>query len=83
MLSPRGVFVGRSGTIYVAEGDETHRMIRWHREATIGEIIVGGNEQISQTNQLGYPRGLPFDAQGNLFVADDKKESCSMFSSIV
>ncbi|CAF4143771.1 unnamed protein product, partial [Adineta steineri] len=32
-----------------------------------GEIVVGGN---GQGNQLDGPRGLSFDDEGNLYVAD-------------
>ncbi|CAF4357592.1 unnamed protein product, partial [Adineta steineri] len=35
-----------------------------------GSIVVGGNGEGEQPNQLSYPIGLLFDRQGHLYVAD-------------
>jgi NHL repeat len=38
--------------------------------ATQGNIIVGGNGEGEQSNQLNRPIGLSFDRHGNLYVVD-------------
>jgi hypothetical protein len=38
--------------------------------ATQGSVIVGGNGEGGQSNQLHWPVGLSFDRHGNLYVAD-------------
>ncbi|CAF4222914.1 unnamed protein product, partial [Adineta steineri] len=44
--------------------------MRWCEEKEEGEIVVGGNGQGNQLNQLDRPMGLSFDGEGNLYVAD-------------
>ena len=47
-----------------------HRIVRWRKGATVGEVLVGGNGQGSRSDQLNNPIDLLFDRQGNLFVSD-------------
>ncbi|CAF5052386.1 unnamed protein product [Rotaria sp. Silwood1] len=68
-LEPEGVVVDQLGTVYVAEG-RNNRIIRWPKGATQGSVIVGGNGQGAQSNQLNGPISLSFDRHGNLYVAD-------------
>jgi len=56
-------------TVYVAEAGN-NRIMRWSKGATQGNVIVGGNGQGGQLNQLSWPAGLSLDLQGNLYVAD-------------
>ncbi len=44
--------------------------MRWSEGAKEGTIIVGGNGQGNQSNQLYRLRSLAFDWQGNLYVVD-------------
>ncbi len=44
--------------------------MRWSKGATQGKIVVGGNGQGQQANQLSSPIGLSFDQEGNLYVVD-------------
>ena len=44
--------------------------MRWLKGSKEGSIIVGGNGQGQQSNQLNYPIGLSFDREGNLYVVD-------------
>jgi hypothetical protein len=46
------------------------RIMRWMKGATQGNIIVGGNGEGKQSNQLNYPVGLSFDRHGNLYAID-------------
>jgi DNA-binding beta-propeller fold protein YncE len=66
---PWGVVVDQLGTIYVAD-DGNGRIMRWVKGATQGSVIVGGNGEGWQSNQLKVPFGLSFDRQGNLYVVD-------------
>jgi sugar lactone lactonase YvrE len=61
--------VDRLGTVYVVE-HYNNRIIRWLQGATQGTVVVGGNDQGDQTNQLKHPTGLTFDRHGNLHVVD-------------
>jgi hypothetical protein len=45
-------------------------MIRWFKGSNDGQIIVGGNEEGSESDQREVPMDLSFDRQGNLYVTD-------------
>jgi hypothetical protein len=42
----------------------------WPKGSKEGSIVVGGNGQGNELNQLNHPKGLSFDRQGNLYVVD-------------
>ena len=46
--------------------------MHWSQGATQGSIIVGGNGQENQSNQLNSPIGLSFDEEDNLYVSDHR-----------
>ncbi|CAF1509677.1 unnamed protein product [Adineta steineri] len=48
-----------------------------------GIVVAGGNGQGSQSNQLGSPRGLSFDDEGNLYVADDWNHRIQKFEIVL
>ncbi|CAF4284459.1 unnamed protein product, partial [Adineta steineri] len=47
-----------------------HRVMCWCEGKEEGETVVGGNGRGNQPNQLNHPRGLSFDDERNLCVAD-------------
>jgi len=47
-----------------------HRVMRWRRGATSGEIVAGGRDRGSRLNQLNRPTGLALDKTGALFISD-------------
>ncbi|CAF1608740.1 unnamed protein product [Rotaria magnacalcarata] len=76
---PAGVVVDSFSTVYVTDS-HNHRMMRWPKEATQGNIIVGGNGQGNQSNQLNSPMGLSIDQNGSLYVVDDNNHRVQRFS---
>jgi hypothetical protein len=54
--------------------------MRWMKGATQGNIIVGGNGQGEQSNELNRPIGLSFDRHGNLFVVDNGNRRVQKFN---
>ena len=64
-----GIVVDQRGTVYVADSDN-HRVLRWFKGATQGEVVIGGNGPGAATHQLDAPIGLASDRQGNLYVTD-------------
>ncbi|CAF1387358.1 unnamed protein product, partial [Adineta steineri] len=47
-----------------------------------GEIVVGGNGEGNQPNQLHHPFDLFFDDEGNLYVADAGNNRIQKFEII-
>ncbi|CAF3392364.1 unnamed protein product [Rotaria socialis] len=79
LSNPQGIFVDTLGTLYVADWGK-HRVMRWTQEdKKQGTVIVGGNGEGAGANQFNYPRGLSFDRQGNLYVADYRNNRVQRF----
>lgn len=57
------------GKLYVAD-QWNHRVMCWLKGAKRGEVIVGGDGEGSQNNQLSRPASISIDNQGNLYVVD-------------
>jgi DNA-binding beta-propeller fold protein YncE len=55
--------------------------MRWSKGATQGSVIVGGNGEGSQSNQLNRPKGLSFDRHGNLYVVDNGNHRVQKFNN--
>ncbi|CAF4174188.1 unnamed protein product, partial [Adineta steineri] len=68
--------------IFIADYSN-HRVMRWNEGDTNGRIVVGGNGQGHEPNQLSFPSDLSFDVEGNLYVVDclnhriQKYEQCT------
>jgi sugar lactone lactonase YvrE len=77
-MEPRGVVVDQLGTVYVADCSNS-RIIRWLKNATQGNVIIGGNGNGARPNQLSCPEGLAFDRYGNLYVADSRNNRVQRF----
>jgi hypothetical protein len=54
--------------------------MRWVNGTTQGSVIVGGNDEGEQPNQLNGPVGLSFDQHGNLYVVDPGKDRVQKFN---
>ncbi|CAF3863289.1 unnamed protein product, partial [Adineta steineri] len=79
---PHGVIVDDLGQIYVVD-TWNHRVMRWCEGKEEGEIVVGGNGEGSQSNQLYQPRGLSFDDEDNLYVSDYGNHRIQKFEVIL
>ena len=69
MVYNEGITVDQLSTIYVSDFGNG-RIMRWPQGATQGSMIIGGNGQGQEPNQLSMPFGLSFDRYGNLYVVD-------------
>jgi sugar lactone lactonase YvrE len=76
------VIVNQLGQIYVADMDN-HRIVRWCKGVKEGIIVVGGNGEGKQSNQLNYPMAVSFDQQGNLYVADCDNHRIQKFQKLI
>ncbi|CAF0723200.1 unnamed protein product [Adineta steineri] len=76
------VIVDHLGQIYVADYCN-NRVMRWCEGDEEGEIIVGGNGEGIQSNQLNYPNDLSFDNEENLYVADSLNNRIQKFEKII
>ncbi|CAF3931550.1 unnamed protein product [Adineta steineri] len=70
------------GQVYVADF-WNDRVIRWYEGTEEGEIVVGENDQGSQSKQLSGPTGLSFDDEENLYVADFSNHRIAKFEIIL
>ncbi|CAF2735883.1 unnamed protein product [Rotaria sp. Silwood2] len=66
-LSPEGIVVDRSGTIYVADSSN-NRIMRWPKGSTQGSIIIDENSQRGNARWWFYPEDLTFDRHGSLYA---------------
>jgi sugar lactone lactonase YvrE len=67
---PLGVALAPSGSVYVSD---SARILRYRKPQTTGmtgEKIFGDGSQQPTASSLSNPRGMAFDRQGNLWVAD-------------
>lgn len=73
-LTPYGVAVGPSGSVYVADAQD-HRVRRIDSNGVITAFAGNGRAEISGDGGpavnagLGLPRGMAFDRSGNLYIA--------------
>ncbi|CAM2723185.1 unnamed protein product [Rotaria socialis] len=77
---PNGIFVDTLGTLYVADWGNS-RVMRWTQgDKKQGTVVVGGNDEGKGANSFHWLRGLSFDRQGNLYVADYNNHRVQRFS---
>ncbi|CAF4661367.1 unnamed protein product [Rotaria sp. Silwood2] len=81
MSGPQGVIVDSLSNIYVVDC-HNHRIMRWLNGSKEGSIVVGGNGEGNQQNQLNGPRGLTFNREGNLYVVDHGNHRVQKFDVI-
>jgi gliding motility-associated-like protein len=67
---PKGVFVDKSGYLYVLTINQVQRFPPGSSGGSSSVIVAGGNGQGSTPNQFDNATGLFVDAGGNCYVAD-------------
>jgi sugar lactone lactonase YvrE len=67
LQNPLSVFVDNLENIYVSD-HSNHRVVRWKKGASIGELIAGGTGTGNSLNQTTSPRGV-FVKGNKLYVA--------------
>jgi sugar lactone lactonase YvrE len=80
-LVANGIYVDRSGYIYVADF-YNERIIRFppgSTSDTLGITVAGGNGQGAAANQLNDPYSVYVDASGNIYVADRNNNRVQKF----
>ena len=70
--SPTGIFVDRTGNLYVADyyNDRVQMFPAGSDSATNGITVAGGNGQGSAPDQLAYPTTVYVDTMGSIYVVD-------------
>jgi sugar lactone lactonase YvrE len=72
---PRGVVLDRAGNLYIADTDN-HRVRKVNRAGVISTVAGTGERGFSGDDgpafdaKIGNPRGLAFDAAGNLLISN-------------
>ncbi|CAF1276618.1 unnamed protein product [Adineta steineri] len=66
---PTFIFVDEDQSIYVTDRD-SHRVMKWRKDAKEGIVVAGGNGKGGNLNQLSNPEGVIVDDLGEIYVAD-------------
>ncbi len=69
LCHPQGVIVDQLGTVYYVADEGNNRVMRWVKGATEGSIVVDGNGDTREINQLRGPHGLSFDRQSSVHIS--------------
>lgn len=82
LTTPMSIWVDGNGDMYIAEGGTVHRIKRWQKNKTEGEVIIGGNTAGAGADLLNSPGNAVLDANGNLFVSDMNNFRVQRFSVV-
>ncbi|CAF1574666.1 unnamed protein product [Adineta steineri] len=78
---PRNIFIDKDCSLYVSD-EKNHRVMKWKKDAKVGEIVVGGNGFGTQSNQLNSPIGLSFNNEENLYVVNNGNDRIEKYEKI-
>ena len=73
MLGPTGLFVDDKQTIYVAD-TFNHRVTKWNRGASSGELVAGGKGAGNENDQLNNPTDIVVDKDGTMYISDTENQ---------
>lgn len=82
LVSPMSIWVDGNDDMYIAEGGTVHRVKRWQKNKTEGEVIIGGNTSGAGADLLNSPGNAVLDANGSLFVSDMNNFRVQRFSIV-
>ena len=57
-----------------------HRIVRWLKDSTEGELVVGDCVEGDNDNQLNGPSGIAFDNENNLYVVNQENNRVQKFT---
>ncbi|CAF1375703.1 unnamed protein product [Didymodactylos carnosus] len=63
------IYVDEEESVYVAD-HENHRIMKWKKGASEGEVVAGGNGRGRNLNQLCYPSSVYVDRRKSVYVTD-------------
>lgn len=64
------MYVDDERTVYVTDYNND-RIVEWKFNATVGQVVAGGNGRGDKTNQLNYPKDAIVDTKRNYFIIGD------------
>ena len=64
--------------MYVAD-EANDRVMRWTKDATKGQALVGDNGRGSRVDQLNGPASASLDDRGNLYIVDQDNHRIQRF----
>ncbi|CAF3767139.1 unnamed protein product [Rotaria sp. Silwood1] len=70
---PYGFFIDDNQTIYVADS-ANHRVIKWERGVSKGQVIAGGKGAGDREDQLSNPSDVVVDKDGTIYISDYKNQ---------
>ncbi|OYW80633.1 MAG: hypothetical protein B7Z27_03430 [Sphingobacteriia bacterium 32-37-4] len=70
VVSPLNVFLDANNQLIITEGGTANRIKSWMVGADSGNVIAGGIEKGTASDQLDLPGSSFIDLDGNLYVAD-------------
>jgi sugar lactone lactonase YvrE len=70
-LDINGIYVDDDQTIYIAE-EMNHRVLKWKYNANSSQVVAGGNDYGTETNQLSYPVDVTIDKVNNSIIICDR-----------
>ncbi|CAF3434695.1 unnamed protein product [Rotaria sp. Silwood1] len=66
---PQGSFVDENQTIYVVD-NYNHRVVKWERGASSGQVVAGENGIGDHDDQLNSPYDVFVDQNGAMYISD-------------
>ena len=76
---PHGTFINQhQQSIYVADWGN-HRIMCWPPGSEEGRVVVGGNDEGEESNQLNCPTSFSFDFENNSYVVDSRNHRVPRF----
>jgi sugar lactone lactonase YvrE len=67
--APTGIFVDKSGNIYIADY-YNNRVVKWAPNATAGVLVAGNGVPGNALYELDFPNDVYVEASGDIYVAD-------------
>ncbi|CAF1294715.1 unnamed protein product [Rotaria sordida] len=76
---PYGFFLDDNQTIYVADS-ANHRVVKWERGVSKGQLIAGGKGTGDREDQLYNPSDVVVDKDGTIYISDYKNRRVQRWS---